>query len=487
MRPYIVLLGLEQVDGDWDFAMHMATSFCAGAKAQVELCRQAARDCDTAVLQFEAHSLKGGAAVCFAIQLANACATLEHTARLVRGDTFSETTGDSSIAPAPSKSPECWTAMVDDIAECLDELVRDVDALASMRTWPCLDALTDVCGEDVDAIPGKLSDLFESAVNAYIAAHAAIFSTGEECGVGEVCVSVAIKKLSIAYAVANTLSVGDLARTIGALSDHLTTHSPPPLETVRSSTKVQLQDFTRMQAEHMLDDVRVTVECLAAELELILGERMPVLAIPFDDDQLESLTVGGSQETNLWALDPSGVRVSAAGWVVEPICDYSALLQNTGDDNTFIMAVLSNFRDSLSVFSASLAEWDEHSQLFDAQSLHGAAVSMCAPRVVAAISDIIVATMGCLHNKENAVAGDIITDANATRRRADEAVIEYATGEVRDADAERRCADEAGVERAIGEVRAAVDELAHFLQEVLDGEPPLRAMIRGRDEVVSIL
>jgi hypothetical protein len=294
-------------------------------------------------------------------------------------------------------------------------------------------------------------------------------------------------KLSLAYTVANTLYVEDLARAIGALSDHLTTHSPPPLEIVRSSTKLQLQDLTRMQGEHVLDNVRVTVECLAAELGLILGERMPVLAIPFADDQLESSTVGGSQGTNLWALDPSGVRVSAAGWVFEPICDYSALLQNTGDDDTFVMAVLSNFRDNLSVFSASLAAWDEHSQLFDAQSLHGAAVSMCVPRVVAAISEIIVATMGHLRNNENVVDGDITKDANANRRHADEAVIEYATGEVRDADAKRRCADEAVVERAIDEVRAAVDELTHFLQEVLDGELPLRAMMRGRNEVVSIL
>jgi len=163
--------------------------------------------------------------------------------------------------------------------------------------------------------------------------------------------------------------------------------------------------------------------------------------------------------SSLWALEPSGVNMSA-GWASEPICDYCMLLQITGHDDKFVVALLGNFKDSLSVFSDSLAEQPQRSRLFDAQSLHGAAVSMCTPRVVAAISDFIVATtMGCYaQNDDGAVTGDV-ADSGAPGMLG---------------------AEDSGIERAIGEVRVAVDELAHFLRAVESGVPPRCAMMQGR-------
>jgi len=437
--------------------MDMSKSFCSGAIAQLASCRQAAHDCDAATLQSEAHSMKGSALVCCATQLANLCGALERMARIEQ-ETILGMTDTSSVTSSPSKSPEYWKVLVDDVAECLDELVLDMNALTSMHSLPSFGTLTDVCGKDTDAIAGALCNLLGAAVNAYVAAHAAIFKD-EECSVGEVSFGVAIHSLSLACTLADALSVREVVRTARVLSDHLATcHRPPSLET--TSTKVQ-QNLMRVQSEHMLDDVRVTVECLAAELHVILGERMPVLTIPFADEDPQS-TVQGAQGGSLRALESSGTNMPV-GWVSKPICDYSALLQSTGDDHTFVSALLCNFNDSLSVFSDSLTEGfdrlTEQKQglrLFDAQSLHGAAVSMFAPRVVDAISTFIVATVGAhKHNDDSTITCDIV-DSSLGRIRA----------------------EDSAVERAIGDMRAAIVELTHFLRAVESGEPPLRAMMR---------
>jgi HPt (histidine-containing phosphotransfer) domain-containing protein len=47
-------------------------------------CRRAAPNADTGVLSFEGHSMKGGAAVCFALELAGACSRLEDQAKAGR-------------------------------------------------------------------------------------------------------------------------------------------------------------------------------------------------------------------------------------------------------------------------------------------------------------------------------------------------------------------------------------------------------------------
>ena len=72
--------------------------------------------------------------------------------------------------------------------------------------------------------------------------------------------------------------------------------------------------------------------------------------------------------------------------------------------------------------------------MFFAQSLHGAAVSMCAPRVVAVIAYFTAAA-----NKAN---------------------------------------DTKAVEESLRHLRAAVDELAGFLRALENGVPPSHAMMR---------
>jgi hypothetical protein len=166
--------------------------------------------------------MRGGAAVCCATQLENSCGVLERSARLDQelSAKMNDTSSITSSAQA-AKSPEDWKMMVENnVAECLTQLSQNVDALTSMRTLPSFDTLQDVCAEwSNDATVGALSDLLEVAVNAYVAAHTAIFK--EECNVGEVPFSVAREKLGLACAAADALAVRELVRTAGLLSDHL--------------------------------------------------------------------------------------------------------------------------------------------------------------------------------------------------------------------------------------------------------------------------
>jgi len=156
--------------------------------------------------------------------------------------------------------------------------------------------------------------------------------------------------------------------------------------------------------------MRVTVESLAAELVIILGERMPVLDIPFADDVPKS----------------AAEDLSTAGDSVAT-CDYPVLLHNTGDKHTFVVALLSSFKDSLTVFCDGLA--NQKCSLLDVHSLHGAAVSMCTPRVVFTIAEFFV----------------IPHDRTAKVRR----------------------------------LRAAVDELANFVRALEDGKPPACGTVYG--------
>jgi len=130
---------------------------------------------------------------------------------------------------------------------------------------------------------------------------------------------------------------------------------------------------------------------------------MPVLDIPFADDIPKSA---------------AGDLSSAEDSVVT--CDYPLLSHNTGDKHKFVVALLSSFKDSLIVFCDGLA--NQTCSLLDVHSLHGAAVSMCTPRVVAAIAEFFV----------------VPHDRAAKVRR----------------------------------LRAAVDELANFVRALEDGKPP---------------
>ena len=76
---------------------------------------------------------------------------------------------------------------------------------------------------------------------------------------------------------------------------------------------------------------------------------------------------------------------------------------------------------------------DEKHLLFDAHSLHGAAVSMCAPRVIAVLSDIIVTIKGSRG---------------------------------------------VGMNASIDELQAAVKEFGMFTQALESGDPPSHAMVR---------
>ena len=431
-----MLMSLEQVEGDMGFLVELLSHFCISAKEQLASCRRAAHVCDIATLSFEAHSMKGGAASCCATQLATSCGVLERMARLEQE--YALATTDPSTTVTSAKLPEYWSTMVDDVAGCLNTLSHYVNALASMRTLPSFDALKEACGESTDDIVGALSTLLEAGVHAYVATHAAILKD-VQCDVGEKPYSVAREKLGLARAAASTVSVEDLVRTAGSLSDHLA--NPPPLGgTSRGSVY-------RTESELRLKEMRIVIERLAAELCIIVGEKMPVLAVPFVDNALESVCTAPEIETV--GVLSTGIIVSAEStWGDEPICDYTALLQYTKDDHKFIAALLINFKDSLSMFCDGLA--DQKCSLFDAYSLHGAAVSMCAPRVVAAIHDLIVATK----------------DGQRKKSTADSA----------DPSVQRIDAD--AMESTIQDLRAADLELAGFLQALESGEPHLHAMIR---------
>ena len=426
--PYILLMLLEQVEGDSEFVIDLLLNFCIIAKEQLVLCSRAAQVCDIATLSFEAHSMKGGAASCCATQVANLCGALEHVARLEQNSLPAKMYAGS----ASSFSPEYWGNMVGDISECFDTLSHYVSALASMRTLPSFNALKDACGETNDDIIDAVSHLLEAGVNAYVAAHAVSFKD-VQCDIGEGPCSVAREKLGLVCAAAKTLSVEDLARTAGLLSDHLA--NPPP------SGDTALISVYRTESEHRLDEMRVIIECLAAETLLVFGEKMPILAVPFVDDAHESFSKAPKIESIFTPSTSINTSTDRGG---EPICDYAALLQNTKDDHKFIAALLSNFKDSLSVFCDSLA--NQKCSLFDAHSLHGAAVSMCAPRVVAAIHDLIVASKAANGNKNEADIVDLSV-------------------QIIDVDA---------VENTIRDLRAAVLELASFLQVIENVESPSR-------------
>mmetsp|Transcript_35891 Transcript_35891/g.57703 ORF Transcript_35891/g.57703 Transcript_35891/m.57703 type:complete len:447 (-) Transcript_35891:178-1518(-) len=436
-QPVDLLTFLEQVDGDSDFVIEMLRSFCTGAKKQLESCNRAARVCDTATLSSEAHAMKGGAATCCATQLANLCGGLEHMARLEQ-DSVPATSGTSP------QSPGYWIRMVDDISACLDKVSYNLDALASMRMLPSFNSLMNVYGSDrIDDVISALCNLPQVAVNGYVAAHAAIFKD-KECDIGEVSFGTAIEKLGLACVVAKDLSVKDLFRTAELLSKHLLMCPTPPSGETLKAVHRTIRVSQRMHLEQTLDDMRVTIESLTAELLLILGERMPVLAIPFSHD------AGLESEVDAEAGNPlvtsDGVPVSR-DWICEPICDYRALMHNTGDDHLFVTALLKNFKDNLYVFGDGLD--DQTCSLFDAHSLHGAALSMCMPRVAAAISDFIVASKKVLKSTAVDVADPIMN-----RRNNDT------------------------VESAIRDFRAAIDEVATFIQALENGVSSPHVMMR---------
>jgi len=399
-------MALHQVDGDLDFVIDMLQTFCIGAKEQLASCSRAAHACDIATLRSNAHSMKGGAAVCCAMQLTNSCGALE---RMAHRDLASMSTkADTSAPSSSSKSPEFWTRMVDDISECLDALSCSVNALTSMRTLPVISTLKGVHGEYA---VGALSDLLEAAVTAYVAGHAATFGN-EECNIGEepLSVTIAREKLSLACAAATALSVEDLVRTTRLLSEHLASrHLSRSGDTLMTGGQLH-DDLFRIQAELKLDDMRVTVESLAVQLALFLGERMPVLAIPFADEEPGKVVAQTRRAEKATEVDESPVASSSVKhllpeWAGDPICDYHALMQSTGDDHEFVIALLHSFKDSLTIFSKGLSV--QVCSLFDARSLHGAAVSMCAPRTVAALSDFIAATEATQHTEKTT---DITSD-----------------------------------------------------------------------------
>jgi len=440
MRSYTMLMSMEQVDDDVAFEVNMLQRFCVSAKEQLASCSHAARVCDIATLSSRAHSIRSGALACCATQLATSCGALEQMARLEQ-DTFFTIT-DTSSALSSSKMPQSWTTLVDDVAECLNKLFHHVDALASIHVLPPFTMLMAACGDFNGNMVSALSNLLEVAVSAYVAAHAAI-AMDEDCGIGEAPFSDAREKLGFACAAANTLSVEALECTVRLLSEHLADEHRSSLSD-NTSTWMH-RNVYRVQSHKRLDDMRVIVESLAAELALILGERMPLLVVPFAED--DSNSVAGSQvgytEEHTSSVAPINML---ANWINEPICDYSALLQHTGDDHKFVAALLRSFCNGLSIFYDCLV--DQSSLLFDAQSLHAAAVSMYVPRVVAAIFEFIVATVD----------------------------VQDAAVDIDDLELQRVSA--VAVKIAIDEVRVAVDELANFLQAVENGEPPSRVMMR---------
>ena len=453
MRPYTLLMSLDQADGDLDFFMDVLYTFCINAKEQLAFLYCAACARDIVRLRYEAHSMKGGAATCCAMHLANSCGALERMARLEQ-DSISATTDKSAASSSPElveycpESAEYWKCMVDNIARCLDILLLSHNALASMRTLP-FNTLKELCSDYSNhKIAGRLSSLLETAVDAYVAVHASMILEDEDCNLSEAPFSVARGQLSLAREAATALSGEDLVRTTEVLSDHLAqcclSQSPRSAVSAYCGHR-SLPQFLRSAGELKLDDMRVTVESLAAELALILGDSMPVLAVPFVDDVPEPVVKARSRRASLELSDsisPSTITLASVEGVGEPICDYNALMQNTGDDHKFVAALLNNFKNSLVIFDDGLA--DENGSLFDARSLHGAAVSMCAPRVVASLSDYIVATKAA-QNSQAARSTDIANAPNANGNDAD------------------------AVETSVRDFRAAVEQLIRDLHMLENG------------------
>jgi HPt (histidine-containing phosphotransfer) domain-containing protein len=432
---------LEQVDGDCDFVIGLLETFGTSAKVQLASCSRAARVCDTATLGSEAHLLKGGAAACYATQLASSCGALERMACL-------ETATDASSATCPSEPPEYWISMVGDVAECLDALSHNLIAIQAMRTLPPFTTLMEAYGDCTDDIVGALSNLLEAAVDAYVASHAAMIFKDEKCDIGahdagEEAVGIAREKLILAFAAGKALSVQDLVRTTSALSNHLAKCRPLQAETALTTVPA---DMFRVQSDQKLDDMRVTLESLAAEIAVLLGERMPVLVISYAEHESESVTkVEAENAVKIEsAATPSAIHVPT-GWIGELSCDHYALLQITGDDHSLVAALLSSFIDSLILFADNHS--DQQRSLFNARSLHGAAVSMRVPRVAAAISDFIVAKK----------------QAQDTQETADITSLESIDTHVN------------AIENAIHNLRDAVHELANFQQAIENGEPFSRA------------
>jgi|AntAceMinimDraft_5_1070358.scaffolds.fasta_scaffold24711_2 CheY-like chemotaxis protein len=148
----------------------------------------------------------------------------------------------------------------------------------------------------------------------------------------------------------------------------------------------------------------------AGVLSLIHGEAMPVFDVPFARDDPE-LAVKAHATTSL--EESNSIVNMLAGMVGEPFCDYFSLMHNTGDDHNLVVALLSSFKDSFSSFCDGLA-LDTQCSLFDAQSLHGAAVSLCAPTAVAAITNFVIATKDVRTNETANMA-----DPNVTLLKAD--------------------------------------------------------------------
>jgi HPt (histidine-containing phosphotransfer) domain-containing protein len=187
--------------------MDLLEGYCTGAIEQVERCRRAALTADTEVLGFEAHSMKGGAAVCFAVELAAACARLEDLAKGRRVPRDSASPGDGGGflgSPRTTFTEHDWALPVEDVAQALEKLAHYVKAVGAMHMLPYHE-LKERCGDHTDDIVAALSALLEAAVRAYIAAHAAVMHGSEET------VEAAMAALESAAAAAQAVSAGDLA------------------------------------------------------------------------------------------------------------------------------------------------------------------------------------------------------------------------------------------------------------------------------------
>ena len=450
MQPYAALMSLNQVNGDWESVIDTLQRFCIRSKEKLMLCSRAAHVCDTATLSSVAHAMQDGALACYAVQLASSCGILERIACRQQDSIPAETNASSSTALSLELS-EYLKRLVGDVAECLDTLTHDVNALASMRTLPSWGTFNKACADYKSAeIVDALSNLLVAAVSAYVAAHDAVFQNEERAISDEVPSGVARAKLSFVCAAANALSVADLVLTAEKLSEHLAKRPlSPPRETLSS---VHATNVYRLESQRKLYDVRITVECLAAELSLVLGEAMPVLKdIPFAHGDLEPAVRAYARNS----LQMCSSNNTLAGWVGEPFCDYSMLMHNTGDDHNLVTALLSSFKDSFFIFCDSLApDQTQGGLLFDAQSLHGAAVSLCAPRAVATITNFIIASK---HKRSNE------------------------TSDIVDPSVKLPLLTEDALERSINELRAAGHELAAFLQALENrGQPSRRASCEER-------
>jgi CheY-like chemotaxis protein len=215
---------------------------------QVERCRRAALTADTEVLGFEAHSMKGGAAVCFAVELAAACARLEDLAKGRRVPRDSASPGDGGGflgSPRTTFTEHDWALPVEDVAQALEKLAHYVKAVGAMHMLPYHE-LKERCGDHTDDIVAALSALLEAAVRAYIAAHAAVMHGSEET------VEAAMAALESAAAAAQAVSADDLAG--GVENKHSTdVDSPAPR---RVGMNIDLEGIT---ISHASISVRVLV------------------------------------------------------------------------------------------------------------------------------------------------------------------------------------------------------------------------------------